>query len=426
MQTFIIIICGQLVSNLGSRLTDFGLGVWIFQETHSATSFALSILISALPRIVLAPFIGALVDRWDRRKIMIISDTILAGRTLAVLLILLFGRLSIWQIYVMNAVGSVFESFHGLSWSASTTLLVPKKHLARVNGITQVFGSGTSMLAPALAGVLFVLVGMKGIAAIDLISWAFAVVPLLFVRIPAPAKRKVALESPTVLKEVAEGWKYIIKLKGMLFLLLAYSAIGFFGITTEVLRGPYVLYSHGPAEYGIIESVVSIGTLVGGLLLAIIGNPKNAIPIILFSEFLTCVFSILMGAIPAYWVLLVSVFLYYLAISYCDGTIVALWQRKIPPELQGRVFALKDTLTMSLMPLGILCFSPLAEFWMEPNLLPGGAWASNIGRIIGVGKGRGIGFLFIASGLISVIVVALAVANRKVRRIEAEIQDFAS
>jgi MFS transporter, DHA3 family, macrolide efflux protein len=423
MRTFMFVFAGQLVSNLGSRLTDFGLGVWIFQETRSATQFALSILVSSLPRILLAPLVGALVDRGDRRKVMIVADSVLAAKTMAILLILLCGRLSVWQIYLMNAVGSVFESFHGLAWSASIPLLVPKRHLARVNGISQMFGSANGMLAPAIAGVLFVVIGMKGIAAIDLATWAFAVAPLLLVAIPFPGKDPAVVKKTGLLREISEGWKCLRTMKGLAYLLLVYASIGFFGITTDVLHGPYVLSCNGPERYGIVESVVSVGTLAGGLLLTIVGTPRNAIWIILGSESVICLSGIVMGAVPVYWVLVSAIFLYYVMVSFCDGTIAALWQRKIPPALQGRVFALRDTLTMSLMPLGILLFSPVAEYWMEPRLLPGGQWADGLGRLIGTGPGRGIGLLFVLSGLVNAAIVAVACVNRRIRAADREIPD---
>ena len=423
MGTFFVIVFGQLVSNLGSRLTDFGLGVWIFQETHSATRFAVSILISALPRIVLGPVIGAFVDRFDRRKVMIISDTVLAVRTAVILGVLFFGTLSVWQIYVVNAVGAVFETSHGLAWSASTTLLVPRKHLARVNGLTGMLNSGAGMLAPALAGVLYVLIGMKGVATVDLATWAFAVVPLLLVALPSPAGRSRERKSWLVFPQIREGWAYLRKVNGLFYLLVAYSAINFFGITTEVLRGPYVLSFNGPDRYGVVESVVSIGTLAGGLLLTAFGSPRRVTWLILGAEMLISVASIVMGAVPSYAVLIVTVVLYYGAVSFCDGTISALWQRKVPPALQGRVFALRDTVNMAFMPLGILLFSPLAEFWLEPSLAQGGMWAGSIGTLVGTGSGRGIGFLFVLSGLVSALVVVGAFTIRSIRSADTAIPD---
>ena len=349
---------------------------------------------------------------------MIASDSILALRTVVILFVLLFGRLAVWQIYLVNAIGSVFETSHGLAWSASVSLLVPKRHLARVNGLTGMFNSGTGMLAPAIAGLLYALIGMKGIAAIDLASWAFAVGPLLLVAIPSPTREPGPGGESTLLRDIREGWGHLRKGAGLFYLLLAYSAIGFFGITTEVLRGPYVLSFNGPDRYGIVESIASVGTLAGGFLLTAMGNPKRAIGAILASEALVSVAGMVMGAFPSYIVLVVSVLAYYGAVSFGDGSINALWQRTIPPAAQGRVFALRDALTMSLMPAGILLFSPIAEFWMEPALSPGGRWALILGPMIGTGPGRGIGLLFVLSGLASLSIVLLACCSRSIRRVD--------
>jgi hypothetical protein len=148
--------------------------------------------------------------------------------------------------------------------------------------------------------------------------------------------------------------------------------------------------------------------------------------IILASELLVCLTGIVAGAVPVFWLLLASLFFYNAAVSYCDGTIGYLWQLKVRPDFQGRVFALRDALTMSLMPIGILLFSPVAEFWMEPRLQPGGAWASSIGRVIGTGPGRGIGFLFIASGIVSIVILGIALLNRTLRRADVDIPDAVS
>jgi MFS transporter, DHA3 family, macrolide efflux protein len=416
LRTFFLIVFGQLVSNLGSRLTDFGLGVWIFQQTHSPTQFALSILVSALPRIVFGPVIGAFVDRFDRRKVMLISDTVLAIRTALILAVLSFGGLAVWQIYIVNAVGSLFETSHGLAWSASTSLLVPKKHLSRVNGLTGMMNSGAGMLAPAIAGVLYVVIGLRGIAVVDLASWVFAVAPLLFVVIPAPVRQGGASASWQPVQAVREGWKYLRGARGLFYLLLAYSAINFFGITTEVLRGPYVLSFNGVDRFGLVESIVSIGALAGGLLLTLLGNPKRVVWLILGAEFLISIVGAVMGAFPNFMVLVITLLVYYATVSFCDGTINAMWQRTIPPNIQGRVFALRDTLNMSLMPVGILLFSPLAEYWLQPSLNPGGRWAESIGAVIGTGPGRGIGFLFVVSGVVSALIVVLAAFSGDIRR----------
>jgi MFS transporter, DHA3 family, macrolide efflux protein len=423
MTTYLIIILGQLVSSLGSRLTDFGLGVWIYQRTGSATQFAVSVLVGSLPRIVLAPVIGALVDRLDRRRVMLASDTLLALKTCVILALVMTNRLAVWQVYLLNAVGSVFESSHGLSWSASVSLLVPKRHLARVNGLNGALNSGMGILAPALAGVLYVLIGMRGITLVDLGTWAFAVGPLLFVAIPQPQRAAGGKDRPGLLGEIREGWAYLRGARGLFSLLIAYTLINFFGITTDVLHGPYVLSFNGPERYGIVESVVSVGSLAGGLLLTALGNPRRVIWLILGAEAVIALCGAVMGAVPSFVVVAAAVFVYYAAVSFCDGSIEALWQRAVPPGIQGRVFALKSTLNMSLMPVGILLFSPLAEYWLEPRLAVGGQWAGSVGAVVGTGAGRGIGLLFVATGMVNLAIIALALGNRGIRRVDAEVPD---
>jgi DHA3 family macrolide efflux protein-like MFS transporter len=423
MRTFFIVLIGQTLSQLGSNLTEFSLSVWIFQKTGSPVQFALGILSSAVPRIVLLPLIGALVDRWNRKTIMILADSLLALRTVAVLLLLTFGSLSILQIYILNAIASLFGGFHSLAWSASRTLLIPKKHLARVNGLSSSLSSASSLLSPALAGALFVTIGMRGIVTVDLISWSFAIVPLFFVTIPRLSSNAAVPETSRLADEIKDGWRYLKSMPGLLRLLAFYSTIGFVGITTEVLLAPYILSFGNAAHYGIVQSGASLGFLVGGFLLALLGNPAKVIWIIITLETLICFCGALVGVFPVLWVVSLLVFIYFATVAFCDGTIMTLWQRKIRPELQGRVFALKDTLTTALMPIGVMVFSPIAEFWFEPNLQVGGAWASGIGRILGVGPGRGIGFLFLASNVLCIPIVIMALVSRRLRRVDTDIPD---
>ena len=422
MRTFFVILAGQTLSSLGSHLTEFSLSVWIFQETGSPVQFAVGLLTSTVPRILLQPLIGVLVDRWNRKTVMIVADSILALRTVAVFILLTLGRLSVVHIYALNLAASIFGGFHSLAWSASKTLLVPKKHLARVNGLTSTLSSAKGLVSPALAGALYVTIGVRGIVAIDLISWLFAIVPLFLVTVPTPAIQTTS-ERDRLVDDIRQGWRHLSSMPGLVYLLAFYSSVGFVGITTEVLLAPYILSFGSAADYGIVQSGASLGFLAGGILLTLLGNPGKVVRIIIALETLICVCGALVGVFPTLWVVVPLMAVYSATVAFCDGTIMTLWQRKVRPELQGRVFALKETLTMALMPIGVAISSPIAEYWLEPNLRVGGAWANGIGRLIGVGPGRGIGLLFLASNVICIPIIILALFSRKLRRADVDLPD---
>lgn len=423
MRSFIIVICGQLVSDVGSKAIDFAFSVWIFEQTGSATLFALSILISAVPRIALSPLTGSIVDRLDRKRIMVLSELGLTVRAAVVLFILVISRIEIWQIFALNAIASVLGSYRDLAWSAAVPDFVDKKHLARAAGVSHVFGSGANIVAPALSGVLYVTVGLVGIAAVDLGTWAFALIPLFWLRTGQVDRRSRSSQSNSFVSDLSLAWKHLRSMKGLFLLLIIYSSIGFFGITTEVLLGPYVLSFSDAPVFGMLQAVVSVGMVCGGVALSIVGTVRRPIIWILSGELSISIMSVAIGATPVVAVLACAVFIYFFSVSFCDGTIDVLWQRKIRSELRGRVFALRDFINMSLMPIGILVFSPIAQNVLEPNLSANGAWSTTIGRFIGTGPGRGIGFLFILSGIATLLIVVGGLMSKTLRGAGSDIPD---
>ena len=245
MRTFLIIWIGQVISIVGSSLTNFGLGVWIFQETGDATPFALTVLFGSLPRVVLLPVAGSLADRWNRRWLMILADTGNALATLAIVLLLSFGSLEVWHIYVLSAIGSALGTFQQPAYQASITMLVPKRHLARANGLVQTADALGGILAPLLAGFLFVAIGLGGIVLIDFATYFFAVFALLLVRIPQPTLDPSAEEEKgTVARDVRFAWRYLRERPGLLGLLFYYASVNFFLSAVFVLSGPLLLSQH--------------------------------------------------------------------------------------------------------------------------------------------------------------------------------------
>jgi len=186
VRVFALVWFGQLISITGSGLTEFGLSVWVFQRTGSTTQFALTFLAFTLPRILLSPLAGTLVDRWDRRRAMLLSDTGAALTTLAIALLLIAGRLEVWHIYIATAISSSLSAFQRPAYKATITLLVPKEHYGRASGMVSLARSIPSLVSPALAGFLIVAIGLEGVILIDFATFLFAVFTLLLVRFPRP------------------------------------------------------------------------------------------------------------------------------------------------------------------------------------------------------------------------------------------------
>jgi DHA3 family macrolide efflux protein-like MFS transporter len=428
MRTFFIIWIGQVISIVGSSLTGFGLGVWIFQETGDATPFALTVLFGSLPRVFLLPIAGSLADRWNRRWLMILADTGNALATLAVALLLYFGSLEVWHIYVLSVVGSALGTFQEPAYQASITMLVPKKHLARANGMVQSAGALGGILAPLLAGFLFVTIGLGGIVLIDFATYFFAVSALLLVRIPQPRlEPSTEEEKGKVIRDVRFAWRYLRERPGLLGLLFYYASVNFFLSAVFVLSGPLLLSQHDADVYGFVEMVLGIGGLLGGLVASAWGGPKkHLVRAALGGIALYMVGIIVAGlrihpAFPAFG-LAFTVFV----VSIVQSISNAIWQMKVAPEVQGRVFSLRYMLATIITPLAYLVVGPLADQVFEPLMLEGGALASTaLGTLMGTGRGRGIGLIYVLSGILVIVISGLAYLNPRIRQLEEEVPDAA-
>lgn len=429
MRAFLIIWIGQLISMLGSGLTGFALGVWIFEQTGQATPFALTVLFGSLPRLLLLPLAGSLADRWNRRWIMALSDSGSALLTLSVFLLLNLGSLQTWHIYLLSAIGSVFAAFQEPAYTASIAMLVPKKDLTRANGMMQMGQALESLVVPLLAGALFVAIGLRGIILIDFITFFAAIGALLAVHIPQPVIEKTTEEkrSGTVLHDFGFGWRYLIERPGLFGLLLYYAMVNFFLNLSGVLLGPLVLSNHPASVLGWVQMARGAGMLGGGIVLSTWGGPKKqgrSIPVVIGLIALASLGLVIsgLGMHPAFMMAGNFILLFFIPIA--SGASQAVFQSKVAPEAQGRVFAVRALISRSIMPAAFLSAGPLADVIFEPLMLPGGALAESfVGRLLGVGPGYGIGLLFILCGLFSAAVSGLAYLHPRIRQIETELPD---
>ncbi len=426
MRTFWVIWSGQLISMLGSGLTSFALAVWIYDQTGEATPFALTALFSSLPRLLLLPIGGTFADRYDRRKIMILTDTGAAIITAIGALLLFFGDLQIWHIYIIAFCHASLSAFQGPAYSASVTMLVPKKDLARASSIIQVGEAASSILTPILAGSLYVLIALKGIILIDFITAFFAVGALLLIRIPQPKQvTETKAEQKSVWANALFGWKYLRALPGLLSLLLYFASVNFILGLTGVLTVPLVLSFGSSTDLGIIQMASGIAMLVGGIIMSSWGGPKGKkIPWVIGLITLSATGLLFMGLRANTLFIAFGEVLLLFFIPAASALSSAVFRVKIPADIQGRIFAIRTMIAQSMMPLAFLVSGPLADRIFEPLMMPEGALGQTfLGRLIGTGPGRGIGLIFIFVCIFLLIESLAVFANPRIRNVEDEIPD---
>ncbi len=428
MKVFFVIWLGQLVSLVGSGLTGFALGLWVYQRSGSVTQFAFIALFIVLPNILLSPVAGVLVDRWDRRRTMILSDAGAALSTLAVAILFLTGRLEVWHIYLAVAASSACSAFQVPAYLALITRLVPKQQLGRSGGMVQVGQAAADILAPALAGLLVVTIQVWGVLLIDFVTFLFAVLTLLMVRVPehrttAPSK----LDGRSLLSEAAYGWTYIAARPGLLGLLIFLAATNFFlGGMVGPLITPMILEIASPQILGLVISIAGGGMLLSSLVMSAWGGPQRRIAGILGFELVCGLFMMLIGLRPSAWLIALGAFGAHFTLPIIRGSNLAIWQSKVAPEVQGRVFAAQQAIAKAATPLAYLAAGPLADKIFGPALLSGGPLAESVGQIVGVGPGRGIGLLFVVMGVLTMLATGVAYLNPRIRLVEEELPDAAA
>jgi DHA3 family macrolide efflux protein-like MFS transporter len=373
---FFTIWTGQAISLFGSALVQFALVWWLTRETGSATVLATASLVALLPQIVLGPFVGALVDRWNRRVIMIAADTTIALATLVLFSLFAAGHIQPWHVFALMAVRSLGGAFHGPAMTASTSLMVPDKHLARVAGANQTLQGLLNIFAPPLGALLIELLSTQNVLLIDVGTALLAIVPLFFIPIPQPARHALQasgeIARTSYLHDLREGFTYVVRWKGLLGLIILAMLLNFMIVPASSLLPLVVtkVFNGGAAELGWTESLFGVGVIAGGLLLGVWGGFKRRI-VTSFSGIIGIgVGVILTGLIPAdmFYFLLAAQFLLGFAQVFANGPLMAIMQSTVDSDVQGRVFSLLGAGATAMMPLSLLIAGPVADalgirFW---------------------------------------------------------------
>lgn len=420
---FLTIWSGQLISLIGSGLTSFALGVWVYQNTGSVFYFSIVILSATLPGLVISPLAGVLVDRYQRRRLLILCDLGGALANLLLIVLLLFNQLSLWEIALISGLNSLFIAFRTPAYTASITLLVPQKHLGRASGMVQMAEAVGQILGPLLAGFLLASLGLRPILFIDLGTFLFAVVTLFIVTIPQPARTSKEEEGNSFMSAVTYGWRYIASYPALLGLLLFFALLNFtFGIG-QVLLTPMILRLSNAGILGSILAIGSVGVLVGSIAMSAWGGPKKHIYGVLGFGAIFGITMVFVGIQPLLWLIGLAFFCMMFCLPVVNGCSQAIWQVKVDPSVQGRVFAIRSMIAWSSTPVAYLLAGFLADQVFDPLFVRHGALAGSLGQIIGIGPGRGIGFLFVLLGVISIIAALAWLASPSMRHMESDLPD---
>jgi DHA3 family macrolide efflux protein-like MFS transporter len=424
LRTFYTIILTQTLSLIGSRISGLALGIWVFNETGNATPLALVAFFYILPQVLLQSFAGVLADRWDRKRVMALSDAGQALGTLLLLALFSLGVFEVWHLYLITFIQSLFGVFQGPAFTASVTMLVPDEQRDRANAIMQMSNPAAGIIAPAIAGLVFAAIGVTGAIIIDLATFVLAVLVVMAVHIPRPRKTKEGEElSGTVGQELVSGLRYLWERPSLFWLLMMAMALNFIMNMSGVLMTPYLLARTGDeATYGFILSVFNAGMLIGAIIISVWGGTRPRMNTIIPSLFVTCTMVAVFGAAQSTWLLAVSAFLTLLPNAFANILLQSMLQAKVAPDVQGRVFGSVGQLAMLMTPAAYLIAGPLADSIFEPMV--GKAGWEWVAPLVGDATGSGMGLIFVLSGTIALIMSIVLFSVPMIRNIESLLPDY--
>jgi DHA3 family macrolide efflux protein-like MFS transporter len=379
---FFTIWVGQAFSLVGSSLVQFALVWWLTRETGSATVLATATLIAMLPQIFLGPFAGTFIDRWNRKTVMIVADSLIALATLVLIYLFIIGRQSIWAIYAILLIRSAGGSFHYPALQASTSLMVPKQHLARIAGLNQTLYGVINIIAPPLGALLISILPTQSVLFVDVITAAIAVSLLAIVSISQPARIQAQangeLKTTSFRQDLREGWNYMTAWPGLLAVAILAMLINFLLTPASSLIPLMVTkeYLGGVPQLGLLDSIFGIGVIIGGLILSAWGGFKKRILTSMVGIIGIGAGILVFGSLPSH--------LFYLALSgifmlgfmqvFANGPLNAILQATVDPGMQGRVLSLIGAGATAMSPLSLLVAGPVADaFGVRTWYLIGGS-----------------------------------------------------
>jgi MFS family permease len=414
---FLALWVSQTLSMTAGGLTSFALGIWVLQRSGSATEFALMSVATTLPSVVCLPLAGVVADRWGNQRALVASDIVAGGVGLVLVALFACDAASTGSLYALLALAALASALHWPAYTSATTALVGPERVARAAALMQFGYVGHQVLAPALAGGLLVIIGVNGVLAIDVASFALAALVAALVRIPAQRVAASVDRGRSVVHDLRAAASLVRSL-GLLplagYVALTYLPGGF----VVALSTPLVLSIASPATVGIVSSVMGLGMVCGGVLSAFVAKSRGGVRRLIRFDIAMAVAMLTAGLAASPTLIAAAGFLFLFGLAGHMSEEQAVWQARVPAEAQGRVFALKRMLTWASLPVSYALAGPLADHVFEPLLALGGPLAPSLGPIIGVGPGRGMALLLMCAGLVKFAIAVIASRQRSLSALD--------
>lgn len=416
---YVILWLSQSISGLGSSMTGFALVLWAYQQSGSAMSVSLMSFCNYVPYILLSLFVGEFIDRHKKKTIMLAADSAAALGSLMILVLLSAGKLSVWNIYIMNVIIGVTNAFQQPASAVATGRLVPEDKLSNVSGMNSFSQNLIVVFHPMLASVLFALGGLWLILLVDLVSFVLAFCVLLFfISIPERIEKR---DRNTPFEGIRQGFAFLKQEKGILYIMLTMALINFFSrLTYENILSPMILArsNQNSITLGMVNACMGIGGIAGGMIVSLKKESRHKATAIYVSAALSFLFGDLtmaLGRNVLWWS--AAAFFASLPIPFIMANQNTILYKTIPADLQGRVFAVRNAVQYSTIPAGILLGGYLADYVFEPFMRSGTKTAEWLAFFVGTGAGSGMAAMFLCTGICGFAVSAASLFHREIRKL---------
>jgi MFS transporter, DHA3 family, macrolide efflux protein len=426
MLGFLLVWIGQIVSVLGSNMTAFGLSIWIYQQTKSATDMALMEVAFITPFLILSPIAGVMVDRYNRKLMMMVSDLAAGLSTVGLLILFATGHMQFWYLYFAQIFNGIGNTFKWPAYSAAISTMIPKEQYGRANGMMSLLDAGPGVLAPLMAGALLPLIKITGIMFIDVSTFIFAIAALLIVFIPQAQKTLEGQKSQgNFWKETLFGFKYIFSRPSLLGLQLIFFGGNFFSGISGAILAPMILArtNSNSLIFGSVQTAGAVGGVAGGLLMTAWGGFKRRVHGVLAGHMLLGVCAAMLGIVTGLPLWIPFMVLWDITAVVVNASNQTIWQAKVAPDVQGRVFSARRLIAWFTNPITPIIGGTLADYVLEPAMKTHSGLANVFSPLVGSGPGAGMGLLFFFCGVGITLVGLTGYFIRPVREAESILPD---